>query len=211
MSTEPSLKQAKHTLEIIAQHDLDADDMRLLHDGFLSDFLEGVHCSRMKCLPTRDELRMLFGLLPLNPTLVVDYNASIREMVDAGAYDLVVDQDHSGNAKMYESIRAGQGIRKVKIRLERINESVCLAENAAERKFSKDYRLASYEEIFAFGIAYPRVQRRCEYGIFGAAYGGNSPHSFQPNLHGSSKGRVLCLRAGGIYSNPRTHFLFVER
>ncbi len=57
----PTLPQAKHTLELIDQQSITGADMRLLHDGFLSDFLEGVHASRLKCLPTRDEPVCFWG------------------------------------------------------------------------------------------------------------------------------------------------------
>lgn len=204
-----SFGQAKHTLEIIEQRQLNSDDMRFLHDGYLSDVLEGVHYSRGTCMPTRDELRVFLGLLPQEPTLIVNYDLSIKEMVSTGKYDRVID--NRGNAGRYKRIRAGTGIKKIKIRLECLVGSINLAENGAEEKCSKRYRLASYEEIFAFGATFPKVQCRCAHGIFGKAYGGISPDSFQPNLWGGKDTRGLSLEAGGIYSNPYTHFLLVER
>lgn len=215
MSTEPSLKQAKHTLEIIAQQDLDWDDMLSLHDGYLSDLLEGIQISRLSgCLPGRGELRVLFGLLPQHPTLTVNYDLAIEKMVDAGNYTVVWDNGCPGNISEYKRFRKiGKGIKKINIRLECIEKSVNLDENEAEKRVGKNFRLASYEEIFAFGATFPKVQCRCEYGIFGKSY--NIPDSrgfpdrFHPHLWGKSRG--LGLTAGGTYANPGTHFLFVER
>ena len=211
--------QAKHTLEIFVQQNLTTEDMRLLHNGLLSDFLEGVRLSRgifpsERCLSTRDELRMFLGLLPLEPTLVVDYDRSMQEMIDVGRYSRIVD--NLGNAAKYANTRAGRGMKKIHIRLQPLIESVDLEENGAEEKLGKRYRLASYEEMFAFGAAYPKVQRRCPYGIFGRSYGSikNSRgfrEKFHPHLWGSQDERGLSMEAGGIYSNPGTHFLFVEK
>ncbi len=210
MSNKPTLAQAKHTLEIFDQQDISSTDMRFLHDGFLSDFLEGVRYSRGTCFPTRDELRVFLGLLPKKPTMVVDHDLSFEELVTAGQYDRVVD--HMGNARLYFDTRAGRGRKNVKIQLRQLLEgNLNLAENEAEGMCGERYRLASYEEILAFGSTYPKVQLRCPHGIFGKAYGGISPKSFQPNLWGQDGARGLCFEAGGVYCNPGTHFLFVER
>ncbi len=221
MSTsELTFGQAKHTLEIFAQQDLNEGDMLLLHNGPLADFLEGIHTSRGSCLPTRDELRVFLGLLPQAPTLTVDYGLPIEEMVDAGHYDVVWDNGRPGNINDYRSFkRTGVGIKKISIRVERIDENnIDLGENGAESKFGKKYRLASYEEILAFGATYPKVQRRCRHGLFGRSYKIRRPGKgdfydrFHPNLWGGrERSRGISLTAGGCFANPGTHFLFVER
>jgi len=211
MSTnKPSLGQAKHTLEILDQQGIDGTDMRFLHDGVLSDFLEGVHLSRGTCFPTRDELRVFLGLLPQNPTLLVDYDLSFKKMVAVGQYDHVVD--HMGNAERYTGTRVMKGKKKVKIQLHELLEGeLSLPENRAAGMAGTHFRLASFEEILAFGATYPKVQLRCRHGVFGKAYGGISPKSFQPNLWSSDGKRGLSFEAGGVYCNPGTYFLFVER
>ena len=211
--------QAKHTLEIFAQQNLTTEDMRLLHSGLLSDFLEGISLSRgifpsKRCLSTRDELRVFLGLLPLEPTLVVDYDQPIQKMIDAGRYDRVID--NLGNAAKYTNTRAGRGVKKINIRLQRLIESVDLEKNEADKKLGGHYRLASYEEVFAFGATYPKVQQRCSYGIFGRSYSSAKDsrgfqERFHPNLWGGTDARGLSMEAGGVYSNPGTHFLFVEK
>lgn len=220
MSTsELTFGQAKHTLEIFTQQNLTVEDMRLLHNGLLSDFLEGIHLSRgifpsKKCPSARDELRVFLGLLPLEPTLVVDYDQSIQQMIDKGRYDSVID--NLGNAAKYTNTRAGRGVKKINIRLQSLIENVDLEKNEADKKLGGRYRLASYEELFAFGATYPKVQQRCPYGIFGRSYGSardsrGFPERFHPNLWGGKDTRGLSMEAGGIYSNPGTHFLFVEK
>lgn len=210
MSTELSFGQARHTLEIVDQQNLSPRDMLFLHDGVLSDLLEGIHHSRGTCFPTRDELRVFLGLLPRNPTMIVDYNLPFEKMVAAGQYDRVVG--HWENTHLYVNTRMGKGKRKVKIQLHRLLEgSLSLAKNEAKGMGGTLYRLASFEEIFAFGATYPKAQLRCPHGIFGKAYGDSSSESFHPHLWGRDGKRCLGLQAGGLYCNPGTHFLFVER
>ncbi len=215
MSTsELTFGQAKHTLEIVAQQNLNLGDMTLLHNGVLSDLLEGIHHSRGACFPARDELRVFLGLLPQEPTLIVDYDQPMQKMIDAGRYSLIID--NLGNAAKYTNTRAGKGVKKINIRLQSLIESVNLDENGAEGKFGKQYRLAAYEELFAFGAQYPKVQRRCQYGIFGKSYGSVKDargfrEKFHPHLWGGPKENGLSMEAGGLCSNPGTHFLFVEK
>lgn len=215
MSNKPTLGQAKHTLEIFDQQDISADEMRILHDGILSDFLEGVRVSRYWCLPTRDELRMFLGLLPLKPTLLVNYSLfPSSEMIVAGKYDYVRG---GGHLELFERVRAGKGVRRVGIKLATILEGhVNLDENEAGTMFGTHWRLAAYEELFAFGATFPKVQLRCPHGIFGKSYkkldSRGFPQRFHPNLWGSKEhGRCLAMEAGGTYCNPGTHFLFVEK
>ena len=211
---QPTLRQTKHTLKIFDQQGITGDLMRLLHDGFLSDFLEGVRLSRRHCLRTRDELRVFLGLLPLKPTLLVDYDLPFDDMVAAGKYDYV---DTETDVEKFKHLRIGKGVKEVNIQLACILEgNVNLGENGAEMMFGAKWRLASYEELFAFGATYPKVQLRCNYGIFGKGYRERDSRGlfglFRPYLWGSIRGeRGLSMTPGGIYSNPGTRFLFVEK
>jgi len=210
MSTnKPSFRQAKHTLEIFDQQGISEADMRLLHDGFLSDFLEGVRHPSFGCLPTRDELRVFLGLLPRDPVMFVDYDISLEDMVVVGHYDRFVDRN--GSVRMCPDTKAEKGKKQVKIKLlEHAEGNLKLEKNEAAGIAGKRFRLASWREILTFGATYPKVQLRClpGRGIFGRAYGDGA---FHPNLWGNDGERGLSLQAGGLYCNPGTHFLFVER
>lgn len=213
-SNASSLTQVKETLEIFYQHGINFDDMRFLHDGTLSDVLEAVKLSRGTCFPSRNELRVFLGLLPLFPTIPVDYDKPVEAMISDGNYDSVcLGSPHIIDPAEYiqncnvRKARNGAGIFKIQL-IEIPEGGISLEKNEAEGQAGKNYRLASFEEVLAFGATFPKVQQRCR-SIYGMAYKGRD---FHPHLWASDSGsRGLSLSAGGMYSNPNTHFLYVER
>lgn len=99
MSNEPTLSQAKHTLELIVQQKLTTEHLKRLHDGALTDLIQAI--TRGK-LPPREKVREFYGLEPLDTetassnlkpdliggadVLVVDYSRNLEQMIAAGRY-----------------------------------------------------------------------------------------------------------------------------
>lgn len=99
MSNEPTLNQAKHTLELIVQQRLTTEHLKTLHDGALTDLLQAIVKGK---LPPRGKAREFYGLEPLEidtvdigpvPDLIggpdiltVDYRQTLEQMIAAGRY-----------------------------------------------------------------------------------------------------------------------------
>jgi hypothetical protein len=215
----PTLAQAKHTLELIAQHNLTCSDMKVLHKGYLSDLLEAIRFNNIGFFQEpRNEIRLALGLLPLNPTLLIDYDLSLEESISMCKCESVRTRQFklkALNAWLIKQGHAGKGKKTISIRLSQLPQDLNLGENEAEKYFDSKYRLASYQEILAFGAVYPRLQNR--FRIFGRSY--ESPHTigvgyFHPNLYVHDLKRGINFSAGGTSTGIERDdiaFLFVEK
>lgn len=83
MSTA-TFHQATHTLTIIGQQEPTNEQLRVLHDGYLSDLVLGIKEGTM---PPRDDFRKLLGLPPVELITEIDFGQTLEHMIAAGKYD----------------------------------------------------------------------------------------------------------------------------
>lgn len=88
-------------------------------------------------------------------TIVVDYNQSLRQMVEAGKYD-IVDPEIEEAIKEISS-REGRGKKTVEVVLFHSGGDISCSEIVKEMD-KRGYRPAELEELLVLGSAYPTLQ-----------------------------------------------------
>lgn len=79
-------RQIRHSMTVLKQAGLSAEDFTTLHDGYLADLAQAV---KLGTLPDRETFRTILklkGSMSELFRLIVDYNQTLEQMIDAGKY-----------------------------------------------------------------------------------------------------------------------------
>jgi hypothetical protein len=150
MSKNATWGQAVHSLTIIGQQNLNADHIRVLHDGYLATLAKA---ARDGMLPTHDEFKRMLGLVfTLNPITGLPL-VELWQMAkyDHVAYDI---ERHLGALKVKER----ETYPSVEVEM-----WLADAETPQEQWKSitaSGYRPAVIREFLSFGVRYPEAQRK---------------------------------------------------
>ena len=119
--------------------------------------------------------------------VIVDYGQTLEQMVGAGKYDwanLDITQEHfpvSGNGKAERTLE-----------LVHFNR-VMTTDQALEELDKQDFRLATIEELLAFGATYPEIQREFPIVELGSAWRDQHGMRSVAYLHREGSRRTLHL------------------
>jgi hypothetical protein len=155
-----TMLQGAHTLTLLARLKLGAEDLAILHDGYLTDLARAV---KKRSVPTREVYQDALNLLE-RPQITVDYNLTLEEMRDATGFCW----DYPSTNRYFTSELfklSGKGVIKREIRL---FDGYRLGRTSLSPDFvigailnanrADPWRPAAVEDAFAFGKAYPHAQ-----------------------------------------------------
>lgn len=162
MSNNALWGQATHTLTLIGQQNPNQAHIKTLHDGPLTDLLEGIMQGK---LPDRDKIREFYGLTPLELRIIVDYAESLEEMIAAGNYDW----KNSDITPEHFPI-LGKGKVELKPHLIHFNR-VIDSDDVLKSPEMIGKRPGKIEELLAFGKTYPEMQRKFPVVALGSVAG----------------------------------------
>lgn len=177
-----TLDQAKHILVLFGQKNLNKEDLNVLfRSGLLSDLLDA-DLSQVN----RDDFRKLLGLHPLLMQINVDCDMSLEEMISACLFDWVRGDITS---RWYPVL--GKGKKTLRVEIACLNRDISPSSAVAEIDM-RGARPASIEELLAFGVAFPEIQRRFRVVALGSFLEIRGSYSI-PYLGMGSDGRSLDL------------------
>ena len=155
--------QATHTLKLIDDKKPSLEHIRVLHDGYLADLVEAIMNNSVQ---SRDEFRKANGLpslqlptpehvvLPDEFQFIVDYGMDLAMMISVGRYDWV-NRDITTDRFPLN----GSGKTKVDAKLVYFGYNIS-SENVVKELDKKGFRPATIEELLAFGVTNPEIQRQ---------------------------------------------------
>lgn len=204
--------QARHSLTILDQQGLSADNYRTLHDGYLADLAQAV---KLGTIPDRQTFRTMLKLNALAPEsfrLTVDYGQPLEAMIAAGKYDWKNDDI---TAKRFPLIakESNGGIVEVEACLFHFNRVIeskyaIKAIEAADK--DNPWTAGQIEHVLAFGAFFPEEQRKFPViglGSVAGILGGRSV----PGLWEGGTGRGLGLDWWGGGWRDGCRFLAVRK
>ena len=207
-TTDATSGQARHSLVILDQQSLSADNYRTLHDGYLADLAQA---TKAGTLPDRQTFRTMLKLNAVMPEtfrMNVDYGLPLEAMIAAGHYDW-----KNGNLTGKLFPIKGDGIVEFEACLFHFNRVIeskdaIKAIKAADK--DNPWSAAKVEQVLSFGAVCPEEQ--CKYPIIGlgsvAEIGGNR---YVPVLWGYGSERGLGLDWFGSGWGGGCRFLAVRK
>lgn len=194
--------QAKHSLTILEQQGLSADNYRALHDGFLADLAKA---AKAGTLPDRQTFRRLLSLGPIifgTFCFAVDYDRGLNALIEEGEYD---GKDKNITPEFFPII--GKGLVEFEGGLVHFG---CSTEGEPNMKAIEEvdpanpWRAASIEHLLAFGAKFPDEQRKYPIAALGSVAYVHERGRQVPELWEYCGGRQLSLywfagRWGGNY------------
>jgi len=131
--------------------------------------------------------------------VTVNYDLSVEEAIDAGAYQAV---NASITSKNFPSSQKGQA--DLEITLVRFDERMS-SETVLRQLDEESLRAAELPELLAFGAKYPDVQRKFSVVALGSVWKDRKGSRNVPCLYAASEGRYLDLHwwDDGWYSYSR--------
>jgi hypothetical protein len=191
MSTKTATSgQARHSLLILEQQDLSADNYATLHDGYLADLAQA---AKAGTLPDRQTFRDSLKLGPLMTNtfrFAVDHDRGLIAMIDDGHYDW---KNADITPKRFPI--TGKGIVEYEgclVHFNRDTESAANIKAIESADTANPWSAGKIEHLLAFGAKFPEEQRK--YPIIGlgsvAKVSGNRN---VPGLWGSRSKRNLYL------------------
>lgn len=156
---------------------------------------------------TRENLQKFL----LNPdggtgyTVSVDYGKTVEEMVSAGRYDWKNDNITTKNFPVN-----GTGVVTVALELVHLNKAAS-SEAVLAHLEANGMRPATVEELLAFGVTYPEIQREFPVICLGSSWVGPLGFRCVPCLGRDGSGRYLCLDWFGIGWGDCCRFLAVRK
>jgi hypothetical protein len=191
MSTTATAGQAKHSLTILEQQGLSADDYRTLHDGYLAALAQAAKAGTLPELKTFRAMLKLSAAMPESFRLTVDYGQTLEQMIAAGNYDWKNDDL---TAKRFPI--KGAGIVEFEACLfhfDRVIESKDAIKAIESADKDNPWTPAKTEHVLSFGIAFPEEQRK--YPIVGLGSVAQVDGDRRvPGLWRGGSGRSLDLR-----------------
>lgn len=119
--------------------------------------------------------------------LVVDYNLTLPEMIQAGNYDWVDSNINSANFPI-----VGQGVQKRRVELFHFNRFIS-SDAAIKEMDAEGHRPAKLEELLALGKAQPELQRQFPIVALGSVWRYSGCYREVPCLCRDASGRGLYL------------------
>ena len=120
----------------------------------------------------------------------VDYNQSLREMIEAGKYDWVNNNIIQENFPVQ-----GEGVQKVELVLIHLNGRM-KTKQVLEEFEKQNLRLSRLPELLAFGAKYPNIQKQFRIIALGSVWVNSSGDYRVPYLGGFQGGNGRSLRLG---------------
>jgi hypothetical protein len=163
MSKENTWDQASHTLKLIADQELTFEQIKMLHDGRLSDLLVAI---KKGSLPNRSAVRKFYGLDPLFYEKVyhfaIDYSKTFAEMIEEGEFDWV-----DGNVTEETFPIVGIGIVEYEAKMLEPKRTIHSEEvmDFIQKVGADIWQAARLEHLLAFSATYP--YKKDEHPIFG--------------------------------------------
>jgi hypothetical protein len=158
MTSPATAGQAKHSLVILEQQNLSADDYRKLHDGYLADLAQAVKAGT---LPDRQTFRAMLKLNAVMPEafrLTVNHDQTLEAMIATGKYDWKNDDI---TAKRFPL--TGEGLVEVEACLFHFDRSIS-SEDAVKAIETADkqnpWTPGQIEHVLSFGAFFPEEQRK---------------------------------------------------
>lgn len=157
-TTDATAGQARHSLTILEQQSLSADDYRTLHDGYLAALAQAAKAGTLPELKTFRAMLKLGAVMPETFRLTVDYGQTLEAMIAAGNYNW---KDDDLTAKRFPI--KGNGIVQFEACLFHFNRAIESKDaiKAIETADPKNpWVPAKTEHLLSFGIAFPDEQRK---------------------------------------------------
>jgi len=157
-TTDATAGQAKHSLTILEQQGLSADDYRKLHDGYLAALAQAAKAGTLPELKTFRAMLNLDAMMPERFRLRVDYDQSLEQMIAVGNYDRKNDDLTARHFPI-----TGDGIVEFEaclFHLDRVIESkdaITIIERADPKN---PWAPAKTEHLLSFGVMFPEEQRK---------------------------------------------------
>ena len=161
MSTkaDPTFGQATHTLTVIGQQSPSADDLRILHDGYLAALMQGIKAGTLPDLVTFRTMLGLGTALSTIATLTVDHAQSLSQMILGCACNW---NKPDITAKKFPPV-VGEGIVTYEWKLFHFNHDT-FSDNAKtaieEDDPANPWMPADIGCLLAFGKKHPEEQRK---------------------------------------------------
>jgi hypothetical protein len=147
--------QALHTLKLIGDKGPLFRHILKLHDGPLADLVDAIMHGQ---LPGRDAFRIMCGLLPLRPLIMVDYSKTLEQMLELGKYNPAIVARAINSQVFPVDPNLVGGVHTLVPKIRRLSTDADLLTAIAEFA-GKGLRVATHEELLAFGATYPEVVR----------------------------------------------------
>lgn len=157
-TTTGTAGQAKHSLVILEQQGLSADNYKTLHDGYLADLAKA---AKAGTLPDRKIFREMLKLGPIMTDtfrFAVDYDRGLALMIDDGHYDW-----KNGDITPERFPIKGKGIVEFEgclVHFGRGTESAANVKAIEEADQVDPWSAGAIEHLLAFGAKFPQEQRK---------------------------------------------------